>query len=43
MNCQFNHEGNAVYPSAAIGVVFDYKNMKQNYFGGGKTSFGGRK
>lgn len=43
MNCQFNAEGKAVYPTAAIGVVFDYKNMKQNYFGGGKTDFGGRK
>lgn len=43
MNCQFNSEGSAVYPTAAIGVVFDYKNMKQNYFGGGITDFGGRK
>lgn len=43
MNCQFNHQGNAVYPSAALGIVFDYKNMKQTYFGGGKTDFGGRK
>jgi microtubule-associated protein-like 6 len=24
MNCQFNSAGNAVYPTAAIGVVFDY-------------------
>jgi WD40 repeat protein len=43
MNCQFNTEGNAVYATAAVGVVFDYKNMKQSYFGGGKTDFGGRK
>lgn len=28
MNCSFNSEGNAVYPTAALGVVFDYKNMK---------------
>ena len=42
-NCQFNCEGNAVYPAAAIGVVFDYKKMKQLYYGGGKTDFGGRK
>ena len=42
-NCAFNSEGNAVYPTAALGVVFDYKNMKQSYFGGGKTDFGGRK
>ena len=32
-----------MYPTAAIGVVFDYKNMQQKYFGGGKTKFGGRK
>jgi hypothetical protein len=43
MNCQFNNEGMAVYATAAVGVVFDYKNMKQTYFGGGKTDFGGRK
>lgn len=43
MNCQFNSNGGAVYPTAALGVVFDYKNMKQTYFGGGKTTFSGRK
>ena len=43
MNCQYNSEGHAVYPTAALGVVFDYKNMKQQYFGGGITDFGGRK
>ena len=43
MNCQFNSEGMAVYPTAALGVVFDYKKMQQRYFGGGKTDFGGRK
>ena len=42
-NCAFNSGGMAVYPTAALGVVFDYKNMKQKYFGGGKTDFGGRK
>jgi len=26
-NAAFNCEGKAVYPSAAIGVVFDYENM----------------
>jgi len=26
-----------------VGVVYDYRNMKQVYFGGGRTSFGGRK
>ena len=43
MNAQFNSQGMAVYPAAAVGVVFDYKNMKQFYFGGGPTDFGGRK
>ena len=39
MNASFNSAGNAVYPTAALGVVFDYKNMKQSYFGGGETKF----
>lgn len=43
MNCQFSHSGKAVYATAALGVVFDYKKMEQLYFGGGKTDFGGRK
>jgi WD40 repeat protein len=33
----------AVYPAAALGIIFDYKNMAQVYFGGGKTESGGRK
>ena len=43
MNAQFNEKGMAVYPAAAVGVVFDYKNMQQKYFGGGATKEGGRK
>ena len=43
MNVSFNSAGHAVYPTAALGVVFDYKNMKQTYFGGGETKFSGRK
>lgn len=43
MNVQFNEQGHAVYPAAALGIVFDYKNMKQLYFGGGETTFNGRK
>jgi len=27
MNCQFNASAQAVYPTAALGVIFDYKNM----------------
>ena len=40
---QDNNEGAAVYPTAAVGVIFNYHDMKQTYFGGGKTSFSGRK
>lgn len=43
MNAQFNSAGQAVYATAAVGIVFDYKTMTQKYFGGGKTDFGGRK
>jgi hypothetical protein len=42
-NAAFNAQGQAVYPTAAMGVVFDYMNMTQSYFGGGKTTKGGRK
>ena len=42
-NVQFNANGQAVYPTAALGVIFDYMNMTQQYFGGGKTTKGGRK
>lgn len=42
-NCQFNAKGHAVYPTAALGVVYDFKEKTQLYFGGGKTDFGGRK
>ena len=43
MNAAFNSSGHAVYPTAAVGVCFNYKDMSQKYFGGGKTDFGGRK
>jgi hypothetical protein len=42
-NCHFNSKGQAVYPTAALGVVFDYNAKTQLHFGGGKTDFGGRK
>lgn len=42
-NAAFNSKGQLVYPTAAIGVVFDYQNMSQIWFGGGETDFGGRK
>ena len=29
--------------TASIGVIYDYRNQTQVYFGGGKTDFGGRK
>ena len=28
-----------MYPTAALGVIYDFKNMKQKFFGGGKTEF----
>lgn len=43
MNAAFNSSGHAVYATAALGVVFNYAQMKQLYFGGGKTEFSGRK
>lgn len=43
MNAAFNALGHAVYATAALGVVFNYAQMKQVYFGGGKTTFSGRK
>ena len=42
-NAQFNANGQAVYPTAALGVVFDYMNMTQAYFGGGKAGKAVRK
>lgn len=27
MNVAFNSEGAAVYPAAAVGIIFDYKKM----------------
>ena len=43
MNVGINSSGKAVYPAAAMGIIFDYKEMKQTIFGGGKTEMGGRK
>ena len=45
MNCQFNYQGHAVYPAAALGIVHDYKGKQpqQWFFGGGKTSLSVRK
>lgn len=42
-NLFFNEIGQAVYPTAALGVIYDYKQQKQTYFGGGKTDFEGRR
>lgn len=43
MNLHFNCNGQAVYPAAAIGIIYDYKQHTQQYFGGGITEFKGRK
>lgn len=42
-NCLFNSKGQAVYPTAAMGIIYDYKEMSQQFFGGGWTDFDGRK
>ena len=40
MNLFFNHKSEAVYPTAALGVIYDYKSQEQKYFGGGATEYG---
>ena len=41
MNCFWNNSGKLVYPAAAVGVVYDFNERKQTFFGGGKTKSGG--
>ena len=36
MNCHFNENGEAVYPTAALGVILDNSNT-QKFFGGGEV------
>lgn len=36
----FNKEGKAVYPTAALGIVYDYEKKEQTFFGGGETNYG---
>jgi microtubule-associated protein-like 6 len=43
MNCHFNNQGQLVYPAAAVGIIYDYNEHTQKYFGGGLTQTGGRK
>jgi len=43
MNLFFNDQGEAVYPTAALGVIYDFTGLKQKYFGGGATSYGSGK
>lgn len=37
MNCFYNADGNAVYFTAALGVILDQGSNKQKYFGGGQV------
>ena len=37
MNCFYNKDGNAVYFTAALGVILDQGSNKQKFFGGGQT------
>lgn len=43
MNLHVNKNGQLVYPTAAIGIIHDFNENKQIYFGGGKTKFSARK
>ena len=43
MNLFFNKNGRAVYPTAALGVVYNFTEKIQTYFGGGKTDYGSKK
>ena len=43
MNLFFNHKGEAVYPTAALGIIYNYEENLQTYFGGGKTAYGSKK
>ena len=43
MNLHFNNNGQLVYPTAALGIIYDYKKKEQIFFGGGKTKFSARK
>ena len=36
-NCHFNTAGNAVYMTAALGVVLDHGSNTQKFFGGGEV------
>lgn len=43
MNLFLNNKGEAVYPTAALGVVYNFTDKKQKYFGGGPTEYGSKK
>ena len=43
MNLFHNNHGLAVYPTAALGVVYDFEKKEQTYFGGGMTDYGSKK
>lgn len=43
MNLYLNAKGQAVYPTAALGIIYDFKELKQTYFGGGPTNYGSKK
>jgi hypothetical protein len=37
-NCHFNSEGNAVYMTAALGVILNHGDNTQKFFGGGEVA-----
>ena len=36
-NCHFNSQGNAVYNTSTLGVILDYEQNTQKFFGGGEV------
>ena len=42
-NCHFNASGQAVYPTASLGVIYDYEAGTQTIFGGGKTNMSAKR
>lgn len=42
MNLYFNPKGQAVYPTAALGIIYDFNELTQKYYGGGLTEYGSK-
>jgi hypothetical protein len=42
-NVHFNYKGKVVYMTACLGVINDYQNSKQSFFGGGPVPMEAKK